>query len=699
MAFKFVEEVDESFEEPQGKFRFLEEEKEVSPQRGALEKGARIGTQLGLGIAERATMPLELAAAPLSATETQLPGFRHEMFKDIERLKQQKATGVFDESDQELLDYLTDQADNPSASKQFLSPIDVGARGLAEKISGQDLKPEGILEKSANWLGFIKKPSSAKELIKLGSSPKEVIKAILPTGKEMARSLGAGTALQMAESGEFGIIGTIASAIVGDLAGGGAAGLAKNIVSPKKPLAAGVAKLVSKSKLQTQKELITSLRDSGIQADIGTLTDNNLLKNSQTFLMQSGLTGDALDKLRSRITDQVRTEYTGLADALSSQKFETLREAGEEGKRFLVAARDLEKGRVTDLYNKAKESIRANETIENTSVKNTVDSLLKDLKPGSLKSSEQKQVVNTLQNLSKDLTGKRTSVDKLINTKVALNDIINYEVQGGQKKLLRKVINSIDESINLHGKENPEFVKKYKIANEKFSQHAKKFRNPNIDRILRSDNPELLMQKMNTIQGMRDVEKALSTTAPGRRTFKELQRLKLDHMIGDKMTDNVSEQLKSGTFANLLKNPKDKQLVREILGREGFSRLDKLQKNVGKMAASSQKFFNASKTAVQAKDLVAMGYLIKGFTSLLMGNPWTLTTGVAGMVTSRQLSKLISNPEFLNLVEEAILASEKSNVPVMKRISQSAMKKVSQWLKKSPEKFPEIQKAARESEL
>ena len=82
-----------------------------------------------------------------------------------------------------------------------------------------DLKPEGIVEKAAQWVGFIRDPRKIFELGKTGITKKDVLKAISPTSKEVLRGTGAGIALQAAEEGDLGPIGTLAAAVIGDVSG------------------------------------------------------------------------------------------------------------------------------------------------------------------------------------------------------------------------------------------------------------------------------------------------------------------------------------------------------------------------------------------------------------------------------------------------------------------------------------------------
>ena len=142
-------------------------------------------------------------------------------------------------------------------------------------------------------------------------------------------------------------------------------------------------------------------------------------------------------------------------------------------------------------------------------------------------------------------------------------------------------------------------------------------------------------------------------------------------MIGNKMTDNVTDQLKMGTFANLLKNPKDLQLVKEILGPESLKELMKLQKNVGKLYETAQKFFNASKSGVHVVDTAIIAKGVSDLANVLTGNPWPLIKSGGILFGTRYIAKLMADPEFLRMVEDAVLASSKNDMSRLMQIGKS----------------------------
>lgn len=639
-------------------------------ERSVPEKGLRLAAQGGLGILGASTIPLEIASMPLESKQAQHAEFRKGIFEDIERLTEQKQTGVWDQQDETLLNELVDQVKNPEKAEKYVKTATISPVSLIEEAA--DLHPEGVLEHAARWTGFLKNPKNAKELIKLGTNPKELMKAIIP-GKDAMRGLGAGVALQLAEDGNFGPIGTMAAAVVGDLIGGGVTKVAKTIASPKKALVKGAAKLVPSEKLELQKGIIQDFRDAGIQADLGTITDSNLVKMVQSRLSQSGLAGKELDEFRKTLMNEIKEQYKKLADGIGEARFATSHEASEVGKEYLTEARNVDKAKHDQLYAKSRASLKENASVNPTKLAAAVSRIEKELLPGSVKSEEQDKVLKILDKLKKDMYDpdkfiKPMSVQEAMNNKSALSDIINYESQGGQTKLLKQLVHELDKTIISHGQYNKEFLKNYAEANKKFAEHAKTFRNQNINKILTSQDPSILMNKMNSVQGMRDLKKALGHTAEGKKAFDDLKRLKLDQMIGHKMTDNVSEQVKLGTFSNLLKSPKDKQLALEILGPEAFKHLQRLQKSAGKLEQTAQKFLNASKSGTVAVDAAVIAKGLHDLGHVLVGNPWPLAKTLGGIAGARYVAKLMADPKFLKDVEEAILASQKNETAKLMQI-------------------------------
>lgn len=649
------------------------ESKNNKKERSFKEKAARLGAQYGLGLLQGTPggMAYDISTLPLKYEKAQNAAYRETLSEDIERLIEQKAMGQLDEQDQKLYDNIVEQIKDPRKSMENVQTADLSIRGLAEKASGVDLEPEGIWEKAANWTGMIKDPSKLSNLFKNGLNKKDLIKAISPNGTETLRGLAAGTALKMAEEGDFGPIGTMAAAVVGDLAGHGISNVGKKIgklvTKPKETLAKDAAKVFTpKEKIDLQKEIIQDFRKQGIQADLGTTTGNDLIKWMEARISQSGLAGKELREFKDQMIDQVKDQYRELADALGESRFATQYEAGETLKNVMKSVREKDLSEARNFYKEAEKSIKKDSYVNTNKLVNQINEIESNLKPGALKSSDQKSVLETIEKLKRDITDSEGnaiygSVKDLINNKIALNDIINYEVQGGTKQLLKKLVSELDRSIISYGKQNPSFAKNYINANRKFSEHAKSFRNKNIDSILIAQDPERALSKMNTVHGIKDIEKALSKTSEGKKLFDDLKRYKLDDIIGKKLIDNTTSQAKLGSFSKLLDKGKNKELIREILGSKNLKKLELLQKNAGKLSKSAEQYYNASKSGVTAIDAAVILNSMKAITNLMYGNPWPLMKVSGGILTSKKLGKLLADPEFLKLAEDAILAYDKNN--------------------------------------
>lgn len=677
---------------------------ELDPQEDAsssLNKVARSPAQYALGVAETAALPYEMAVAPLANKDSQNVAYRELLMDDLEQMQMQKNSGVWDEKDEELLQHTIEQIKDPEKSAQFVQTADLGVQGLAEKATGLDLEPEGAIEKAARWSGWIKNPKNIMKLAKSGISMPQLAKAVMPSKTEAFRGVAAGNALQAAEDGEMGPIGTIALAVTADIAAGKlpggmhklGEGIGKVIADPKKAAAELAASFTSADKKALQKTIIEDFNKSGIQADLGTITDSNLIRWTQSRISQSGLVGKDLKKFSEQLSKDIEKEYKEIANNLGEMRFTTTHEAGQSTKDLITKIRDKDLEKVREIYSSVDDVVEKNAKVFSHGVRDKINELEKKLKPGEVKSGEQKIVLKTIKDVKKDVykhskEGSVAGVKDLINNKLGIQDIINYEAQGGAKKLLKSLVYEIDQSIMSYEANNEKFGKLYPKAKKEAQNHIKTFRNKNIDQILKSEDPSSILNKLNSTQGIRDVGKALGEYSEGKALFNDLKRYKLDQLIGDNLIDGVTKQAKLGTFSKLLEKGKNREIVKELLGATEFNRLQKLQSNAGQLSNSANKFFNSSQSATTALDAAAIMTLFSQAGHLLYGNPWPIARGVSSLGGAFGLSKLLSDPKFLKLTEEAIRASNSKNPKKMQIAFDKLIPYAQQFKKESEEKKP-----------
>lgn len=252
---------------------------------------------------------------------------------------------------------------------------------------------------------------------------------------------------------------------------------------------------------------------------------------------------------------------------------------------------------------------------------------------------------------------KKAAINSLINNKIAAGDIINYEVQGGAKKLIAKVVKSLDQAINTNV--DPIFKTLWNRANSRFAKHAQLFRGKALSNILKGEDFSQIAHKMNSPSAIAKIRQALSKTKEGKKLFGELARYKLDEMIGKNLVDSTSQQANFGRFAKLLEKGQNREIAKQLLGKEAFTGLERLQKVSGRISDTSQKFFNASRSGVHVGDMALASQIMKGIGNIISGNPWPLLKGGGLLLGGKQLAKLMSDPKFIRSVEDAILKSSK----------------------------------------
>jgi hypothetical protein len=682
------QEIAEFLSQDQPKEQHTEQQAELSPpeESSILGKAARTAGQFGLGVLEGFTFPVDIAMALTTSEGAQFARRRQMLSDELDDYLQNKWLGTTTPEDDARYESIKEELGNPELSHQHIQEAqDFTTRGLIEKATGLDLKPEGLLEKAATFTGFIKDPKKLFELGKTGLKSKDILKAISPTGKEALRGSGAGTALELAERGDYGPIGTMAAVVIGDIGGHLGANAGSKVVNilsnPRQALAEVAAFFSNKAKAELQKQILKDFEQAGVQADIGTLTDSNLIKWIQSRLAQSGLTGNQLDELRKTLTDQVKQEYKGIAESVGKERFANSIEAGEAIQGTVKKIRDAELNEARDIYKSAMSELAEDSVVAPRRTDKEIARIEGILKPGRVKSPEQQKVLDVLERIKTDIRDSADSmiyakVKNLIGNKIALNDLIDYEVQGGAKQYLKGIVSALDRDIISYGQEKPSFAQKYIRGNKKFSDYARTFRNNNARKFVDKFDPSEAMKEFDNVKNIQEMRKILEKSPEGKELFQDLSRLKLDKTFSDNMIDSTTHQMKFSTFSKLLEKRKNREVMKEILPKDSYKRLTRLQRVSGQLAESAQKFLNASKSGVTLEDAGIVSKVIMDMAQLLNGNPWPLMKTGAGLSGMRYLTRLMGDPEFLKLVEEAISASNSNNVPLMNTIAKELVPKV-----------------------
>lgn len=496
---------------------------------------------------------------------------------------------------------------------------------------------------------------------------------------------------QYGEDQDLGPVGQFITGAGGALIPGGiehlAKGTAKAITSPKQALARGVSKLAKAPEIK--KQLINDARKSGVQLDLGSITDNGAVKFIQNQIAQSPLVGDALETFKKDLSQQVINEYKSIVETIGESTLQNNFQAGESVQNAIKENQKSSLDQSRKLYENVRNTSK-NAMAPTKEIKNVVGKIKDSLLPGSVKSPEQLSVLNNLEKLENGLWRNEIPVESLINNKIALNDIIDYEIQGGSKQLLKKVVKSIDDTLTKYGSENPSFGKAWKSANQEFAKHAQIYRNTNISNVLKTQDPATIFNKMNTTAGIKDIKKALSFNAEGKSLFNDLSRYKIDDMVGRALEKNIKDQIQFGKIGNVFKKPKTQELLKELMPKPEFDRLKRLTDLSDNIAESASKFLNTSQSGTTVANLAAAGKVLVDIGQAFGGNFLPAMTSLGGLAGIKGISKLITDPEFLRSVEDAILVSKSSNTSLIEQAGKNLLDAVSKATKEGVRGIPQI---------
>jgi hypothetical protein len=549
---------------------------------------------------------------------------------------------------------------------------------IIEKIgnlTGVDTKPKDFVEKSFRMAGLLKNPKSYKELATIGkdvlknkSIAKDTLKALLPTQTSLVTAPSVVLGLEAAQAGEFGVPGTIAASIASGYLGnklvGGAKALGKAALNPRESIIKTGLYFTPEKKIQLLKDITTEFRKNGLQADLGTLTNNNFIKNIQTKLAQSSFFGKPLEELIDIQSNQIKEEYAKLTKSLGTFAYETKAEAGNILKDTFTDLRKNIKDKLTDGYENLRTIAKVEKaTVDGRTINSLADELIKELSPGAVKSPDTKKVIEILKNLKKNTASDKTSLSALINDKINIGDLTNYEIKSDKTNILRKINEEINDAINSYKGTTGKYGEVRKSLNKQYANFIKTFENKRGLSILNSQNPAELFSQMNTIQGIRDIKRAFSTAPNGLKAFNALAKTKVDDIFLNSLVNSASDQIKFGKFTSIFQQQKNAPILRELLGKDTFNKLVNLSKSSDKLQKSFYKYFNSSKTASTSSDSKKLVSALSTFMLIFTGNPWPFISTTAGYYGIKKFTQAIANPKFLKQVEELILASN-TNKPI-----------------------------------
>lgn len=127
-------------------------------------------------------------------------------------------------------------------------------------------------------------------------------------------------------------------------------------------------------------------------------------------------------------------------------------------------------------YELADKAIPKRARLDATKLDNRLTKLERELRKGGIETPSQKFVEKPLKEIQKIIHEGELKVDDAVAAKKKINELrsslfTDVKGKGGQKYArtkINEVANALDEALEIYGKENPEFFKHYKAANEAY---------------------------------------------------------------------------------------------------------------------------------------------------------------------------------------------------------------------------------------
>ena len=467
------------------------------------------------------------------------------------------------------------------------------------------------------------------------------------------------------------------------------------VQTAKEVTAKGVAKLG-----KYKEEVVQAAERRGIKPTLSNVIESRPLQSAESFLKESALSGESYEKKLNEINTQTKDSFEKILNNVSTD-VRAGRDIAEESIGKLKDNILESKDKYTKLYDKSKGAIPAGEKTTYKNTKSNIQGLKKSLEQTALNKGQRAETLKVINEIESNLDreardfyikertdkivdshGKKVkptpeqlkkikieadnaikngegkvSPQILLGTEDSLNDFIDWHAQGGVKKTLKHVLQGNKSDIAEYGSKNKQFAKLNAEADKEFSNHAKTLRNDLVKSILKKEVPEEVLSKMNNVSNIRKVERALGQNPEGRKIVQGLKRAKLQELLDTKMLDNAGN-VKYGTFATALKDPKKQELYKELLGNQNYRRIKDIEKVSSDLATTSSKFANTSKTATKAIDLGLAGtVLTQLFLALKSGGLGNIaiSLGKFGLEASVMplVSNLLTDDKFIDLVSKA----------------------------------------------
>lgn len=423
----------------------------------------------------------------------------------------------------------------------------------------------------------------------------------------------------------------------------------------------------------------------------------NFLHNN---VYKSIFTNQAYKKIGEKANEQMMDKVRKSVESLGSVGV-TPKAASDNFAEYLGTEKKVAEEQVTKLYNEATESLTnadrvmptntfesinfINDKLQNTpymsaagkKVKAILDESMGNLNPRA--AGDANPLLNTYSTstlernphlleevLKNGKVAKGEPLERLINLRSNLMQALNYDADvKGAQRYISGLIKAVDKDIESVG--NKQFLEKWRGAN-KFKKDIDVgiYKSDMANSLLNGQAPREAFSHMNTVQGIKEIERIASETSRGKQLFNDLKAAKAREILGTAIQGSLETgDLKHGQFAKLFSSKNEKQLevLTELLGKEQVKKLKDIATISESFSKSGRDLLNTSGTAIASADIGKLEKIALGAMGLLtFSNPGAAALGTGAHAATINLSsKLASNQNFISEMRRYALAREKGN--------------------------------------
>lgn len=358
---------------------------------------------------------------------------------------------------------------------------------------------------------------------------------------------------------------------------------------------------------------------------------------------------------------------TSIKQTLKEAEYVIKKEAGwmyEQAKHGLPADKMASLTHVESEIKKLREITR---TLKDSRQQTFLTSWLNDLEKRIYKTEGKEATFWVSPTESKTIKPKKVSKDVDINdvtgTKISLNDDIDWNPEAaGVKELLKGLKGAFDKDISVYGAKSSEHGKWYNTFKEADSFYGKYLgdetglANSTLRGILKQDDPEKILSKLNNVSDFVALEGFLSKTKEGQKFFESIKREKIDSIFAKSMESVLNEKDGRISWHSLAKNLSDPAravLIKHLAGEQTYKQLQSFAKYAEGMTARFKRNPNASGSAQEGIVLAVIGGAIGGGGGIISAVKGLGKAALAGSI----LSWTVTNRKLMNIALNAAKAS------------------------------------------